>query len=403
MKKLVVIYLSFFITSCSSLNLSSVLDITKSNSYKKVDNAISIRNIWSTDIGDERDYKTGVLQPVFLDDVAYTIDSNGFISATNLYDGNTLWTASLDMEVSSGLSVHNNKIFFGTNDGRYYGYDIEDLGDSYSFFNSINFIDFLSDKSFNPILNIQLKTEASSPAIGINDLVFVKLDDGDTAAINIGDNNLEWTYKGRNVPLSIKGSGSIAYQNNNIYVPRDDGNIISLVSTSGKLNWLTSISARSGRNELESLRDIEISPIISNGVLFIGSYQGNLVSIDILNGNIIWSKPMSVMSHFSVDDSNLYVSDDSGYIYSIDRYNGDVQWKQSTPNNIQSTQTFIIDNYILSLSIEGHIMVIDKTDGKILVFKSVLSDIDPQAKGLLLDKVLYIVSKNGRLNAIKIN
>ena len=80
-----------------------------------------------------------------------------------------------------------------------------------------------------------------------------------------------------------------------------------------------------------------------------------------------------------------------------------MQWKQSTPNNIQSTQTFIIDNYILSLSIEGHIIVIDKTDGKILVFKSVLSDIDPQTNGLLLDKVLYIVSKNGRLNAIKIN
>ena len=143
MKKLVVICLSFFITSCSSLNLSSVLDITKLNSSEKVNDAISIKNIWSADIGDERDYKTGVLQPVFLDDVAYTIDSHGFVSATNLYDGSTLWTASLDMEVSSGLSVHNNKIFFGTNDGRYYGYDIEDLADSYSFFSSVNFIDFL--------------------------------------------------------------------------------------------------------------------------------------------------------------------------------------------------------------------------------------------------------------------
>ena len=112
---------------------------------------------------------------------------------------------------------------------------------------------------------------------------------------------------------------------------------------------------------------------------------------------------MSVMSHFSVDDSSLYISDDSGYIYSIDRYNGSIQWKQNTPNNIQSTQIFIIDNYIVSLSVEGHVIVIDKLDGKLLVFKSVLDDIDPQVNGLLQDKVLYIVSKNGRLNAIKIN
>jgi len=285
----------------------------------------------------------------------------------------------------------------------YHGYDLETLINPYSLFDSLNFIDFLDDKDLEPKMSIQLKSEASSPGIGIDDLIIIKLDDGDTTAINIKNNNIEWNYKGRNVPLSIKGSGSIASQNNNIYVPRDDGNIISLVSSSGKLNWLASISPRSGRNELESLRDVEIEPVISNGVLFIGSYQGNLVSIDTLNGNIIWSRPMSVMSHFSVDDSSLYVSDDSGYIYSIDRYNGSIQWKQNTPNNVQSTQIFIIDNYIVSLSVDGHIIVIDKLDGKLLVFKSILSDIDPQANGLLEDKVLYIVSKNGRLNAIKIN
>ena len=112
---------------------------------------------------------------------------------------------------------------------------------------------------------------------------------------------------------------------------------------------------------------------------------------------------MSVMSHFSVDDSNLYISDDAGYIYSIDRYNGDIQWKQKIPNNIQSTQTFIMNNHILSLSVEGHVIVIDRTDGKLLAFERVLDDIEPQVNGLLQDKILYIVSKSGRLNAIKIN
>jgi hypothetical protein len=45
----------------------------------------------------------------------YTIDSHGLISAIKLLDGNTLWTASLDMKVSSGLTIHNKNIFFGTN------------------------------------------------------------------------------------------------------------------------------------------------------------------------------------------------------------------------------------------------------------------------------------------------
>ena len=61
--------------------------------------------------GNKRDYKTGVLQPYFIDDVAYTIDSHGLISAIKLSDGNTLWEASLDMKVSSGLTIHNKNIY----------------------------------------------------------------------------------------------------------------------------------------------------------------------------------------------------------------------------------------------------------------------------------------------------
>ena len=107
MKKLIILCLSFFVSSCSSLNIPAVLDITSSNSYEKQNDTITIQNIWSTDIGNKRDYKSGVLQPVFINNNAYTIDSQGFISAINLLDGNTLWTANLDMAVSSGLAIHN--------------------------------------------------------------------------------------------------------------------------------------------------------------------------------------------------------------------------------------------------------------------------------------------------------
>ena len=48
-------------------------------------------------------------------------------------------------------------------------------------------------------------------------------------------------------------------------------------------------------------------------------------------------------------------------------------------------------------------MVIDKEKGRLLTSVSLLSDVDNQVRGLLLDKILYITSRNGRLNAIKID
>ena len=161
--------------------------------------------------------------------------------------------------------------------------------------------------------------------------------------LNINNSEIEWNYKGKNVPLSIKGSGAIAQYSDNIYIPRDDGNIISLKNDTGKLNWLTTISPRSGRNELDSLRDIEMTPIISDGSLFVGSYQGNLVSIDIFTGDIFWTKSMSVLSNLSVDDKNVYVSDNSSNVYAIDKYSGRNIWKTSMNGSVNSTQQFLYD------------------------------------------------------------
>ena len=190
MNKLVILSLAFFISSCSSLKLPSVLNITNSSLSEKQDESINIQNTWSTDIGNKRDYKTGVLQPYFIDGVAYTIDSHGLISAIKLSDGNTLWAASLDMNVSSGLTIHNKNIYFGTNDGMYHGYDLETLANSYSLFDSLNFIDFLDYNALESTMSVQLKSEASSPSIGVDDLIIIKLDDGDTSAINIKNSNI---------------------------------------------------------------------------------------------------------------------------------------------------------------------------------------------------------------------
>ena len=403
MKNLSIISLSLLITGCAYLDISPYLDIMKPNTNNQEINKVKVNLLWSRDIGESRDYKTGVLQPVFKDGIAYSIDSKGYVSTTDLSNGELIWTHDLDMEVTSGLGLHGNKLFFGTNDGMYYGFNIDKLIIPYSIFNSLNFINVLNDTEIEPDVSLQLKSEASSPAIGMDNLIFIKLDDGDTTAININSSAIEWNYKGRNVPLSMKGSGSIAILNNNVYVPRDDGNIISLQYSSGKLNWLVSISPRSGRNELESLRDVEISPVIDNGVLYIGSFQGNLIAVDTFNGSIIWSRPMSILSHMSLDNEKLYVSDESGIIYAIDRYDGTILWKKNFPEKIISMQTFVADQYIISLSTKGHIILLNKSDGKLLTLTDVLSDIDPQANGILIDKVLYIATKDGRLNAIKIN
>jgi len=401
MKKYTLIVLSLFFTSCSYTNALSYFDF--SNKQAEEYQNISVKLLWSTNVGQERSFKTGVLQPVFFNNNSYIIDSEGLITSIDLSSGKVKWVHDLDLDVSSGLSLHNNMLFFGTNDGKYHGYKIDRLASSYEFFDKLDITSLFQKSSVEPDLLVQLLSEVSSPGLGIDNLIFIKLDDGNSVAINIEDSKVEWKYKGRNVPLSMKGSGAIANLNSNLFIARDDGNLISLKKDTGKLNWIISISPRSGRNELESLRDVEMTPFVKDGAVFVGSFQGNLISVDAFNGNLIWSKPMSVLSNIYVDEGNVYVADSKGYIFSLDRFSGFTKWKLKLENSLIGTQSFSNDKYMINISTKGHIMVIDKTQGKILSLVDVINDIDNQVKGVLIDKVLYITSKNGRLNAIKID
>ena len=401
MKKYTLIVLSLFFTSCSYTNALSYFDF--SNKQAEEYQNISVKLLWSTNVGQERSFKTGVLQPIFFNNNSYTIDSEGLITSIDLSSGKVKWVHDLDLDVSSGLSLHNNMLFFGTNDGKYHGYKIDRLASSYEFFDKLDITSLFQKSSVEPDLLVQLLSEVSSPGLGIDNLIFIKLDDGNSVAINIEDSKVEWKYKGRNVPLSMKGSGAIANLNSNLFIARDDGNLISLKKDTGKLNWIISISPRSGRNELESLRDVEMTPFVKDGAVFVGSFQGNLISVDAFNGNLIWSKPMSVLSNIYVDEGNVYVADSKGYIFSLDRFSGFTKWKLKLENSLIGTQSFSNDKYMINISTKGHIMVIDKTQGKILSLVDVINDIDNQVKGVLIDKILYTTSKNGRLNAIKID
>ena len=387
-------------TSTESNFLPKFLNLDSDSLTKRT---LNINLLESIDIGDEREINSTVIQLAYDNKYTlYAIDNSGTISAIDIRSLDKLWSKNIDINVTSGLCYHDEKLFFGSNIGKLYGYSINDLNVGSGFIDSINLFDDSSIET-PTITNIQLKSEIASPGIGIGNSIFVKLGDGDVASVNYQDQRVNWTHKGRNISLSIKGTAKIASDFDNVYIARDDGNLISLNSDTGKLNWLSLISPRSGRNDLESLRDVEMTPIIDQGVLFVGFYQGNLAAVDVITGGIIWKIPLSVHSNVNLDTSNIYVASSKGTLYSIDRYDGSINWNIVLNEDLLYTEPHIIGNKIITFSTKGDIAVIDRETGNLLHYENIIDELDFQTDIYLIDKVLYILSKNGRLNAININ
>ncbi len=363
---------------------------------------LNVDLIDSIDVGKERDINSTIIQIAYdNNDILYTVDNSGVVSAISIRSFTKLWDADTNINVTSGLCYHDEKLFFGSDTGKLYGYEISKIKQDGGILRSLNVLN--DDTEFFPSLDYQLKSEIASPGVGIGNTIYIKLGDGDVVAVDHLSSSIKWIHKGRNIPLSIKGTAPIAADFDNVYVARDDGNLLSLNSDTGKLNWLTLVSPRSGRNDLESLRDVEMIPVIDQGVLFIGFYQGNLAAVDILTGGTIWKIPLSIHSNINIDSTSVYASSSGGTIYSIDRYDGAVKWRTTLDKKLLYTEPHIIDDKIITFSTLGDIAVLDKKNGNLIHYESIIDELDFQTDIYQIDKILYILSKNGRLNAININ
>ena len=56
----------------------------------------------------------------------------------------------------------------------------------------------------------------------------------------------------------------------------DNGKLMALRLADGKYVWETSIAIPKGRSEIERLVDLDVDPIVINGVIYIASYQAEL-------------------------------------------------------------------------------------------------------------------------------
>ncbi len=97
--------------------------------------------------------------------------------------------------------------------------------------------------------------------------------------------------------------------------------------------------------DLQPLWQIEVggpvssTPVIANGVVYTGSYDGNLYAVDLHTGESVWTYatgaavpepnleiPLGITGSAAIDGSTVYVGDAAAVIHAIDAATGDPIW-----------------------------------------------------------------------------
>ncbi len=131
------------------------------------------------------------------------------------------------------------------------------------------------------------------------------------------------------------------------------------------MSWETSIAIPKGRSEIERLVDLDVDPIVINGVIYVASYQGGIAAISELDGDVLWrNETISSHSGLSNDSRYLYLTDSQSHVMQLDQRSGAALWKQKDLHQRRLTAPAAYENYVVVGDFEGYVHWLSTTDGR---------------------------------------
>ena len=357
-------------------------------------NSVDISREWKFTAGEGSNDFYLKLRPVFNKDIGYVIDHKGHLEAFVIKNGKQLWQVELNLPVSAGLTLSNQKLYFGTSKGEVVAFDLGSRD-----------LEHQNSNNVKELWRAQLSSEIlSRPAVSRN-IIVAKTIDGRIYGLNINDGSQTWVYD-RTVPrLTLRGSSSALISNDIVVSASDSGKLSALSLKNGKLLWETTIAVAKGRNQLERVIDMDLDPVVIDDVIYVAGYQGRVAAVKIGSGQIIWSRDFSSYSGLHVDAYRVYITDAMGQVWALNRYNGSTLWRQNKLLRRRLTAPEAYDNYIVVGDYDGYLHWLNREDGKIVARKKMnendaFSDDEERDKELDL---LFSFSNNILVRPLQIN
>ena len=247
-----------------------------------------------------------------------------------------------------------------------------------------------SDKRNNPILFLASE----------NNNLFVADTNANYYLLNKENGNLRWKKK-----HSSSFNSQIKIKDDKILVVDMDNNLRCFSMKDGDILWTVPTQLSIVRSQKK-----QSIVIVSNLVIFSNSI-GDLTAVDLYTGELIWLTPtqaLGLAKNFTlrnsdvVSDGNLiFMSNNKNQFVAIEVKTGIIKWKQQINSELRPV---VVSDYIVTISNEGLMLLLNKTDGNILRINNILKNIKKKRRKnyrpagfIISDNKVYVSTNNGRI------
>ena len=358
---------------------------------------VQVQKVWSTRIGDGAGRSGVRLQPAFADGKLYLISTDGKLEALDAATGKTLWKQSTrvgdgiwpfrhkkpgpDARYAGGPTVFGNLLVVGTLDGHVYAMDAA---------------------TGKQLWSAEVDDEVISPPAIDAGVVYVRTNSGNVYAFDSNSGERKWAYDQGNVPLlSLRGNGPLLAAHGVVMFGSDDGNVISLRSDTGAIQWKLSITKGLGRTDIQKLNDADDTLQLDGNILYATAYHGELTAVDATQGQLAWTRAFSSYVGMGVADKEVVGVDDDSLVWAFSKDGGGDLWKQDALQYHWLTAPAIQDKYAVVGGVDGYVHWLDLSDGK-LAARVRLSKDAIRARPVVNGDTVYVEDVKGHVAAYRI-
>lgn len=340
-------------------------------------NEQSLVRLWSAKIGEAG---RGRFELDLKGDNLVLANRKGQVSKLSAATGMRQWQRDLDVRLTAGVGGTENVAIVT---------DVNAM------------VHVLDRDSGNTLWQATMSSEVIRPVSAGFGLAVVRSNDGRVVAFDLADGSERWRVSNTPPALTLNGYSRPLLLNGGVLVGLDDGRVLALNQSTGKLIWESVLSVPSGRSEVERLVDVDADLLIDDTAIYAANYQGKVVRLEPAQGQTIWSVPLSAGSGMAQDLTRLVVVDEKDTVHMLAKESGQALWQNNTmPGRRLSPPALTPDGDVLVGDVEGFLHILSGDDGR-AVGRSRLGDEPILAAPVIVDDVAYLLSSSGQVAAYR--
>lgn len=366
------------LTACSVFNPYGTTNIPEPVAVPAFTSQLRSHIVWQKSVGGASDGAYLRLAPAASNNVIYTIDQKGLLSATTT-QGVNLWQVSFPAGGKSDVTCDAAAV---------------------AFVDAQAILHVVSTDHAKPLWTAHLSDQSLAAPTLTSELIITKTIDGYVTAFDRTTGKEKWQYEHDVPQLGLRASSAVFVSGQVAYIGFADAEVVALNVNTGDVLWSTQVAEPQGFSEVERMVDIDARLLIEGDRLYVATYQGQITALERAQGKIVWQQDNSVYADITLYNGTLYAVNADGTLNAYAALNGKSLWQQKALAWHFLTGPAIYQNHLVVGDVQGNVYFLSSANGQLLAQLPVYKKSNIINTPLIANNTLFVINTKGSLTAI---